>query len=143
MAAAAQARFIRCGLEKTAAPAFAALVLGQPEAIDIEPLPIGHARHAADRAPLRVAQEHMQRATVIGPRLRDVIGDEAVLDEPDVFGGGIVGDGERRIVAAHPSGSSGATPLGLPSAPSVIFSVRISAFLRSRSQWAFKASPRS
>src|SRR5260370_34648816 len=143
MATAPPARFILCGLEKTTAPAFAALVLGQPEAIDIEPLPIGHAGRAADRAPLRVAQEHMQRAPVIGPRIRDVIGDEAVFDEPDAFGGGIVGDRERQIVAAHPSGSSGATPLGLPSAPSVIFSMRISAFFSSLSQWAFSASPRS
>ena len=41
------------------------------------------------------------------------------------------------------SPSSGAIPFGLPSAESVIFSIRISAFRRSSSQRAFNASPRS
>ena len=41
------------------------------------------------------------------------------------------------------SPSSGVTPFGLPSAESVIFSIRISAFLRRSSQRAFSASPRS
>src|SRR5208337_1265062 len=41
------------------------------------------------------------------------------------------------------SPSRGVNPLGFPSAASVIFSIRISAFFRSSSQRLFSASPRS
>ena len=40
-------------------------------------------------------------------------------------------------------GSRGSVPFGVPSPANVIFSTLASACFRSRSQWSFKASPRS
>ncbi len=56
---------------------------------------------------------------------------------------GVIAGAKRQDSAGVHAMSSGSVPFGVPSAPSVIFSILCSALFSSASQCFFKASPRA